>query len=369
MLLHRGGEHRGHEIGRAHGRGEGDGRTHRIALVRQRGRSAATRRRRLEDLADLRLREQREVARELAERGDEHAEHGGNLAQAVALRVPWNVGGGQIEFPRERGGDLGSMAAERGERAGRTSELQHEVALANVLQTSAVARHAIEHPRELQSQRHGQCLLQPRATGHQRGTVRRYLPAQRRAQARDVRVDEVQCIAQLQHHGGVLHVLARGAPVDIALGGGIRCRHAAGERGHEWNREIAGAPCGMAHGTQVERSLAAARLDHARCGGRDDARGGLRTRQGCLEVEHARNEGMVGEDPAHGIGREERVGHGGAASAAGEGRKDWNSSVTRGSGAGKRRAAMLPTAGSRGARCSCAADRRPSAYRGRRAGW
>jgi hypothetical protein len=74
VLLHGSRQHRRYESGHAHRRLERDRRTDRIAFLRHRRRSAASRQRGFLRFTDFRLGEQRDVARELAERRRQHAE-------------------------------------------------------------------------------------------------------------------------------------------------------------------------------------------------------------------------------------------------------------------------------------------------------
>ena len=57
------------------------------------------------DFGDFGLRHQRDIARHFAQRADQQTESGGHFGQAVAMRVPREIGQVQLQFARERGGD------------------------------------------------------------------------------------------------------------------------------------------------------------------------------------------------------------------------------------------------------------------------
>ena len=94
VLLDHRGEHRRHQRRHARGCSQDDRRADGIALVRHRRRAAAAGRRGLERFGDFRLHEQRYIARELSQRADEKTERGRDLRDAIALRVPGEVGQG-----------------------------------------------------------------------------------------------------------------------------------------------------------------------------------------------------------------------------------------------------------------------------------
>ena len=63
-----------------------------LRLCGKRGRSAAAGFSGLENFADFRLREQRNIARDFPQRANQQAERGGNFRETVAMRMPRNAG-------------------------------------------------------------------------------------------------------------------------------------------------------------------------------------------------------------------------------------------------------------------------------------
>ena len=91
----------------------------RILLVRQRGRRSAG----LSDLAHLGLHQETDVARDLAQDAGVDAAVRDERAKPVSLRVPRRVGAGEPQLLSEPWGDVEPAIAERGQRAGRATEL------------------------------------------------------------------------------------------------------------------------------------------------------------------------------------------------------------------------------------------------------
>ena len=81
---------------------------------------------RLEHLFDLGLHHQLHVEGDLAADAGDEAEEAADLGDAVVHRVPGDLRLGEVELLGEL--DLGAQAvlAERGQRAGRAAELEHE---------------------------------------------------------------------------------------------------------------------------------------------------------------------------------------------------------------------------------------------------
>ena len=126
VLLHRRGEHRRDEPGHARSRRERHRRAHRVALLRHRRRTAATRRRRLEGFAHLGLCQQCEIARKLGHRCRQDAQHRGAFAQRVALGVPGRERNAQVELVGHRLRHRDAFRAKRREVARCASELHDE---------------------------------------------------------------------------------------------------------------------------------------------------------------------------------------------------------------------------------------------------
>ena len=149
-----GSDRRGRERGR---RGGG------IALVRHGRRSAASGRGRLERLRHLGLHQQRNIAGDLAAGAGEDRECRGDLGQPVAVAVPGRLRKRQIEQCGEPLRDLEPAVAERGERAGRAAELQHQRLAPQPLQPLARTRQRRRVAGELEPERHGHGVLHPGA--------------------------------------------------------------------------------------------------------------------------------------------------------------------------------------------------------------
>ena len=79
----------------------------------------------LVDLGDLGLHEELHVHGNLAERAGQEPEKAGDLADAVAHRVPGDFRLGEAEFLHQRGLHLETVSAERGQRADCAAELAH----------------------------------------------------------------------------------------------------------------------------------------------------------------------------------------------------------------------------------------------------
>ena len=115
----------------------GDG----IALLRHRARRSARLVERLVDLGDLGLHQELHVHGNLAERAGEESEKAGDLADAVAHRVPGDVGLAEAELLHHRGLHLEAIGAERGQRSDRAAEFADQNAGAQLRQSFAVALH------------------------------------------------------------------------------------------------------------------------------------------------------------------------------------------------------------------------------------
>ena len=172
----------------------------------------------LGDLADLGLRQQhRRRARSCRASRRRRASARGQLGRPRRARVPGQHRLGEAELRGQLGEHPRPVLAERGERAGRAAELRRRGAPP----ASRSAR--VEQRRQpaggLEPERRRQRLLQQRAAGHQRVAVLVREPRARvRAAPSSSREDQRQRAARHEHRGGVEHVLAGRAAVDVAGG-------------------------------------------------------------------------------------------------------------------------------------------------------
>ena len=121
---------RGHDgreqIGRDGRRRERRSSGGRIALVRHGGGAAAPGRRRLEGFGHVGLHQERNVAGDLAAGAGEDRKCRCDFGQPVAVAVPRRFRQRQIEQGGQPLGDVEPAIVERGERADRAAELQHQ---------------------------------------------------------------------------------------------------------------------------------------------------------------------------------------------------------------------------------------------------
>ena len=101
LLRHRR-QHRGDQARSAHRGGHRLHGADRIVLVRHRRRAAAALHRRVGDLGDFGLRQQRQVAANLAQRSAHEPQRAGDVGEAAALGVPGDLGDAQAEARGQR---------------------------------------------------------------------------------------------------------------------------------------------------------------------------------------------------------------------------------------------------------------------------
>ena len=243
MLLHGRGEHRRDESRHAHRRGERDRRADGIALLRHRRRAAAARRRRLERLAHFGLREQRQIARELAERRGERCPARSRTSHRRSRCVCHGMSATPRSSSRASAVVDGEAARRRATRACRRRRRTARRARA-----AAAPRGARDGDRARAST---PASFRPSVTGDaccshvrpaQHRVAMRVAPAWRAHRARRARSASIERerIAQLQHEPGVDDVLAGRAPVHVAARLGVGGGDAARQRGDQRNREVAG---------------------------------------------------------------------------------------------------------------------------------
>ena len=296
MLLHHGGDHRGDQPRRARGGRQRYGGGHGVALLRHAGGDAPPFFRRLEGFGHFGLHEQREIAGHLSQRADEQAEKRRHFGEAIPLRMPGDRGQGEPQIGRERLRDFQALPAERGERPGSASELQHERARSDLLEPLRVPLDRVEPAGQLHPQGHRGGVLQPGPPGEQRRLVLLGASGQRRGEALQVLVQHGGELPELQDEARVHRVLAGRAPVHVPGGLRIGRGDQSGQRGDGGNRRVARLGRALGQPEEIEQLGAAASPD--RLGGprRDHSDASLGPRQRGLEVEHPLQARAVGED-------------------------------------------------------------------------
>ena len=304
VLPDRAGEQGRQQPGRAGRRGQsletGDG----VALVGHRARAAdAFHGSGLEHLADFGLREQRHVARDLADGGRDERELGQEPRELIAVVVPRSrlV---QVQAHRETVAHHRALGADRVQGADRAAELDAERPLARLGQAQAAAVERGRPPSNLQPGRDRRGgLHQGTAEHHRAGVAARVAdqPARRRRQDA-VGVGETRLQAQDQR--GVEHVLARRAVVHERRRARVDLGDVLGERSDERHRERARA-LGLG-GERVGRraQVGADPGDDVRGLRRHDAGVGLGGGQRALEIEHRADERLGGQRLGECVARE-----------------------------------------------------------------
>ncbi len=307
LLFDHRGEHRGNEAGNAQGAGERYGGGDGIAFVRHGGRATAAFAGRLEDFRDFRLHVERNIAADFSERAGEEGERGGQFGHAVAVRMPGQIGNGEIEFGAERFGDVQTFVAESGERPDGTAKLQNKGAAADFLETEGMAIHGVEPACGNEPEGGGQSLLHPGAGGDGSVAIFAREIGKRGGEAIGFRTDGVEGAASLEDEAAIDGVLAGGAPVDKARGVGRVFRDQGSEIFDQRNGRAAGGRGGSGDGGGVEEFGAAFVGDGGCGGGGNHARRGFGASEGRFEIEHALETSAIGEELVHGIPAEERT--------------------------------------------------------------
>ncbi len=167
--------------------------------------------------------------------------------------------------------------------------------------------HRVERPGQFETERHRQRLLQPGAAGHHRVAMTSCLRAQRVGKSRDVGVDQVERIVQLQHQRRIQHILAGRTPVHVAPRVAGVGRHRMRQRGDHRYGEVAGIARSVAPRVEIVQFRLALPCDRLRRGDGNHAGCGLRARERRFEVEHALRACAFGENRAHRVGGEQCV--------------------------------------------------------------
>ena len=135
------------------------------------------------------------------------------------------------------------------------------------------------------------------------------LARERAGEPVEVRFNQRQRIAQLQHEPPVDDILARRAPMHVAFRLRSRCCNLARQRRDERNREVAGVARVARDRRKIEPVRRAFARDRVGRRGGNDADLRFRVRQRRFEVEHPRDACAVAEHVAHRVGGEQRIGH------------------------------------------------------------
>ena len=254
-------------------------------------------------LAELGRRHQHHVEGDLAEAAGEQGQHLHGLGDAVAGDVPGDRRVAEAELAGELGAALDRAVAlpERGEGAGRTAELGHQHARAQLREALGVAVEGGEPDRRLVAEGHRQRVLQMGAPGHRRVAVAAREVGEMAAHRREVGLDQREPGADLQHQGGIHDVLRRRPPMQPAPGGAGML----GELAHQRQDRVADDLALAFEAGEVDRfGLGGGARDRRRGLGRDDAEPGLGAGERRLDLGAARDKSMVAKHRAHRRGPE-----------------------------------------------------------------
>ena len=300
------GSHRVHDEGGAAlhllGAGEDELAGNRVALLRHGGGPAAAGREGLEYLAHLGRGQQHHVGRDLGERAGDEREEGQRLGDGVARRVPGDDGPGEAELLHQRVGDLQPAPVQRGERAGRAGELAREHARAELVEPLQMPLDGRQPDRRLVAEGDRKRVLEMRAPGHRRVPVLSGKACKAAPDSDEVRLNQVERVADLEYDARVLDVLRGRAPMDIAP----RIPLADGGKAVDQRHDGVADPVHLlTHEVHVEqvrirlgRNLGRRRL-------RDDAEPPLDPRQRRFDVQPLLHLAALGEHGPHGVRAEE----------------------------------------------------------------
>ncbi len=150
-------------------------------------------------------------------------------------------------------------------------------------------------------------MLQPGSPGQGHVGITLGLHSKHLAQLRQVRFNQRQRLAQLQHQPGVHHILAGRAQVHVTLGAGIFSGNQFAQGLHQWNRRV------PRRGNRLTEGVHIVKRSQARLGNRCD--GGLRNQpdpglgpgQRRFEIQHALQTSLVAEHLGHAVSGEVSV--------------------------------------------------------------
>ena len=255
----------------------------------------------LAHLPHLGLREQHDVERDL--RGDPggQVERRADPRDGRADRVPHGPHRAGRAPRRRARTTSGPCVAERRERPRRAAELRRELERGEVLARVEQPRRATSRPslRTSSAPPAGAASAPPSAWRGARRRARAHASAMRSRRS----TNERDGVARDEHRGGVEHVLARRAPVDVAaaVAGGV------GERADERLHRVAGRAALASRARRRRSGPRRTPRDRVRRLGRDDARLRLGQRERALGVEHRPQPGAVATRRADPVGDEERA--------------------------------------------------------------
>ena len=127
--------------------------------------------------------------------------------------MPRQAGKFQLQFLCQRACDDRSLRSQCGERADGATKLKDEDLLARGHESGAVPTDSIEPPCCFEAECYGARLLQPGATGEQRGSMLCDKMSERIGKLCKLGSDYVERGAQLKHESRVNGVLAGGTPM------------------------------------------------------------------------------------------------------------------------------------------------------------
>ncbi len=269
----------------------------RVALLRHRARAAAAGRVGLEHLADLRLHQQHDVGRELRDAAARDCEGRRARGQARTVGMPRRVGRPQSELAGECERDGTALRAQRRERSDGAAELHDEGVVARGAQRDERLAERREPHRALVAEGERQRVLEVGAAGHHVVAVDRSPLGERADHAREIRFEERERVAHLEHERRVHDVLRGRAPVHVRAGFGAR----------EPDEFLRQRDDGVADIFRPRDDRGAIEFGRARSGRGDrvgrplrhDAEGRLGARERGLDVQHGLDPAFFREDRAH----------------------------------------------------------------------
>jgi hypothetical protein len=215
------------------------------------------------------------------------------------MRMPGQIGHGEIQFRAECIRNLHPTIAERGKRAYCSAELEDERPPSGFLQPHRVAVHSVQPAGGLQAKCGGQCLLHPGARRDGSAAMFARQMGERGGKALGLFVNHVERAARLQDQAGVHGVLAGGAPVDKSHGLRVAFPHQRGELFDQRDGRIARDAAGASEFCGVEQFNAALRSNDLGRRPRNHAGARFGSGQCGFEIEHSLKARAVVEQRVH----------------------------------------------------------------------
>ncbi len=254
---------------------------------------------RLVDLFHLGLHHQLHIKGDFGAGAGDEAEEATDLGDAVAYRVPGDGRLPQPKFPHQGGLDLEPAVAERRQRSGGAAEFADQHARPQFAKALPVPVEGRQVGCDLVPEGDRDCLLEIAAARH-RGVAVAFREIRKRVRDRhEVRLDEFERLADLQHRRGVGDVLGGGAPMAPFAETAATQRH---QLLHDRQHRIAD-PLGLSlqlgevvfsDGTMAQNFIAGVL--------RNDAEARLRPRQRRFDIEIFLDPVLVREDAPHRLG-------------------------------------------------------------------